>query len=98
VAARDGQCVFAGCTAPAAFCDIHHVIHWAYGGPTSCENAAPVCERHHTAVHEGGFTIFREPATAVWHTYAPMAPRSSSGARRPDGHRRPGARPVPLTG
>lgn len=73
VVARDRHCVFAGCTAPAAWCDIHHIIHWAHGGPTSCENGALLCERHHTAVHEGGFTIFREPGTAVWHT------------RRPDG-------------
>jgi hypothetical protein len=68
---RDGHCVFAGCTAPAAWCDIHHVIHWAYGGPTSCDNGALVCERHHTALHEGGFSIYREPGTAIWHTYRP---------------------------
>jgi hypothetical protein len=71
VVARDVHCVFAGCTAPAAWCDIHHVIHWAYGGPTSCENGALLCERHHTSVHEGGFTIVREPGTAIWHTYRP---------------------------
>jgi hypothetical protein len=37
---RDGHCVFTGCTAPAAWCDVHHVIHWAHGGPTSCDNFA----------------------------------------------------------
>jgi hypothetical protein len=68
---RDGHCVFTGCTAPAAWCDVHHVIHWVHGGPTSCDNGALVCERHHTAVHEGGFSIAREPGTAVWHTYRP---------------------------
>jgi len=45
--------------------------HWVYGGPTSCENGALLCERHHTAVHEGGFTIARDPGTAIWHTYRP---------------------------
>jgi hypothetical protein len=25
----------------------------------------------HTAVHEGGFTIARDPGTADWHTYRP---------------------------
>jgi hypothetical protein len=69
VIARDGHCVFAGCTAPAAWCDVHHVVHWAHGGPTSCENGALLCERHHTAVHEGGFRVAREPGTADWHTY-----------------------------
>jgi hypothetical protein len=68
---RDGHCVFAGCTAPAAWCDVHHVIHWAYGGPTSCDNAALVCERHHTSVHEGGFVLLRDPETGLWHTYRP---------------------------
>ena len=41
----------------AAWCDFHHVVHWLYGGPTSCENGALLCERHHTAVHEGRFSI-----------------------------------------
>lgn len=68
---RDGHCVFTGCTAPASWCDVHHVQHWIHGGPTSCENGALLCERHHTAVHEGGFTIARDPGTAVWHTYRP---------------------------
>jgi hypothetical protein len=68
---RDGHCVFAGCSIPAAWCDVHHVIHWAHGGPTSCENGALLCERHHTAVHEGGFGITRDPDTTDWHTYRP---------------------------
>jgi hypothetical protein len=32
IEARDGHCVFAGCTAPASWCDVHHVEHWARGG------------------------------------------------------------------
>jgi hypothetical protein len=68
---RDGHCVFTGCSTPAAWCDVHHVVHWAHGGPTSCENGALLCERHHTAVHEGGFGVGRDPGTAVWHTYRP---------------------------
>ncbi len=68
---RDRHCVFAGCTAPPAWCDIHHPWHWAYGGPTSLDNSALLCERHHTCCHEGGFTVARDPGTAVWHTYRP---------------------------
>jgi hypothetical protein len=68
---RDGHCVFAGCDAPPEWCDIHHVIHWAHGGPTSCDNGALLCERHHTSCHEGGFTIRRDPGTSRWHTYRP---------------------------
>jgi hypothetical protein len=68
---RDRHCVFVGCSAPPAWCDIHHVDHWAWGGETSCETGALVCEQHHTAVHEGGFRVAREPGTTVWHTYRP---------------------------
>ncbi len=71
VEARDLHCVFTGCTAPPAWCDIHHVDHWAWGGETSCENGALICERHHTAVHEGGFRVARDPGTVTWHTYRP---------------------------
>lgn len=68
---RDGHCVFAGCDAPPEWCDVHHVIHWAHGGPTSCDNGALLCERHHTSCHEGGFSIRRAPGTGRWHTYRP---------------------------
>jgi len=71
VEARDPHCVFTGCTAPPTWCDIHHVDHWAWGGETSCENGALICERHHTAVHEGGFRVARDPGTATWHTFRP---------------------------
>ncbi len=87
IEARDGHCVFTGCTAPAAWCDIHHVQHWAHGGPTSCENGALLCERHHTAVHEGRFSVARDPGTTVWHTYRPDGTeihiRANSGMRAP---------------
>jgi hypothetical protein len=68
---RDGHCVFAGCDVLPEWCDVHHVIHWAHGGPTSCDNGALLCERHHTSCHEGGFGIRRDPGTGRWHTYRP---------------------------
>lgn len=68
---RDGHCVFAGCDALPEWCDVHHVVHWAFGGPTSCDNGALLCERHHTSCHEGGFTVRRNPGTGRWHTYRP---------------------------
>jgi hypothetical protein len=69
VEVRDGHCVFAGCDAPPEWCDVHHVVHWAFGGPTSCDNGALLCERHHTACHEGGFTVSRDLDTSHWRTY-----------------------------
>ena len=61
-------------------------MHWAHGGPTSCENGALLCERHHTAVHEGRFTVARDPGTAVWHTYRPDGTEIHIRANRGCGH------------
>ena len=66
---RDGHCVFAGCTAPTHWCDVHHLVHWIDGGETSVANSGLVCERHHTKVHHG-FRIERDPG-GRWHTYRP---------------------------
>ena len=38
---------------------LHHVKHWAEGGPTSLENLTTLCSFHHRAVHEGSFSIQR---------------------------------------
>jgi hypothetical protein len=66
---RDGHCVFAGCSAPTHWCDVHHLVHWIEGGDTSLDNSGLVCERHHTKVHHG-FRIERDPG-GRWHTYRP---------------------------
>jgi hypothetical protein len=66
---RDKSCVFAGCGAPTWWCDVHHLIHWLFGGETNLGNSALVCERHHTKVHHG-FRIERDPG-GRWHTYRP---------------------------
>lgn len=49
---RDGGCTFPGCSAPAHWCQAHHLVHWADFGPTDLENAALVCRHHHTTVHK----------------------------------------------
>ncbi|MGY1716695.1 DUF222 domain-containing protein [Geodermatophilus sp. SYSU D01106] len=66
---RDGGCVFAGCGTPTWWCDVHHVVHWLDGGPTSLANSALLCERHHTEVH-AGFRVQRQP-DGRWHTWRP---------------------------
>jgi len=69
VVGRDRTCVFAGCAAPHWWCDVHHLIHWLFGGETSLENSGLLCERHHSKVHHG-FTVQRG-ADGRWHTYRP---------------------------
>ena len=40
-----------GCDAPGAWTNVHHVHHWFDGGTTDLDNAALLCQRHHTQVH-----------------------------------------------
>ncbi|MBA3690555.1 MAG: DUF222 domain-containing protein [Actinobacteria bacterium] len=69
---RDGHCRFPGCDRPQTWCDGHHVVHWADGGPTSLENLLLLCRRHHRMIHRpGGFRLEIEDGQPVF--------------RRPDG-------------
>ncbi|CAN5232545.1 HNH endonuclease signature motif containing protein [soil metagenome] len=53
VIVRDGGCRFPGCDRPPPWCDAHHVVHWADGGPTALANLLLLCRRHHRLVHQG---------------------------------------------
>jgi HNH endonuclease len=53
---RDGRCRFPGCDRPPPWCDGHHIVHWADGGPTALANLVLLCRRHHRLVHHG-FTV-----------------------------------------
>jgi hypothetical protein len=57
IIARDRTCVWPGCDAPPGWCDAHHIVHWANGGPTSVENGVLLCGRHHDRVHIYGHPI-----------------------------------------
>jgi HNH endonuclease len=70
VAVRDRGCRFPGCDRPQAWCDAHHVVHWADGGPTALRNLVLLCRRDHRMVHarrgfslrlEDGRPVFRDP-------------------------------------
>ncbi len=61
VRVRDEHCQYPGCRAPAAWCDVHHLVHWLHGGETKPENLALLCRRHHVACHEGGWKLVRGP-------------------------------------
>ncbi|HEX3811238.1 MAG TPA: DUF222 domain-containing protein [Mycobacteriales bacterium] len=57
VVARDIGCVHLGCDAPAPRCEVHHVRHWANGGPTALNNLVLLCPRHHWTVHHDDWQI-----------------------------------------
>ncbi len=53
--ARDRGCAFPGCDRPPAWCDGHHIRHWADGGPTAITNLVLLCGHHHRTVHHHGW-------------------------------------------
>jgi 5-methylcytosine-specific restriction endonuclease McrA len=53
---RDKGCRWPGCTY-TEFTDVHHVVHWLNGGPTSIPNLVTLCDQHHRAVHEMGWKM-----------------------------------------
>jgi Domain of unknown function (DUF222)/HNH endonuclease len=83
---RDKGCRFPGCTY-TEFTDVHHVVHWLSGGPTSIPNLVTLCDQHHRAVHELGWRIsgdanvllsFRSPTGRV--TTSTPSPTYTSAA------------------
>jgi hypothetical protein len=74
VIVRDRHCRFLGCDRPHTWCDAHHVVHWADGGPTAVPNLILLCRRHHRMIHaRDGFRLdlvdgrpmFRRPDGSV---------------------------------
>ena len=60
VRARDNNtCCFPGCR-NHRFLDCHHIEHWADGGETDVAKLMLLCTKHHTLVHEGGFSIRKD--------------------------------------
>ena len=57
VAARDRGCAHPGCDRPPSWCEIHHVVPWEQGGPTSLENLVMVCRAHHRQHHATDWII-----------------------------------------
>jgi hypothetical protein len=56
---QHGKCAFPGCRRPPADC--HHIIWWSKGGPSTLDNAAWLCAFHHWLIHEGRWTLRRDP-------------------------------------
>jgi hypothetical protein len=80
-----GHCEWpAGCDAPAAACDVHHIIHQEHGGPTALRNLGMYCEFHHeTCIHRRGWQVT-------------LHPDGTTEARSPDGRQVLHSHPPPL--
>jgi Domain of unknown function (DUF222) len=82
--ARDKHCVWPGCDRPPRWCDSHHQRDWRLQAPTSVEESALLCGRHHKLRHDGGWQLFRTRA-GRWEAISPLPPRWSSHPDLPAG-------------
>jgi hypothetical protein len=65
LAARDGGCVRPGCTIPADWCEVHHLIPWQHGGRTDLDELALVCPHDHDELDRGA-TLTMINGTPHW--------------------------------
>ncbi len=72
---RDGGCVFPSCNRDHRWCDAHHLTPYVESNRTDLPDLVLLCTRHHTAVHEGGWSLDRDPETGAVH----IAPPESEG-------------------
>ena len=90
-------CAHPDCSVVFTACQVHHVVHWEHGGPTTLPNLVPPCHVHHHLVHDGGWGLtIDQRRTLRW--YRPdgtldrteaLAPLLGAALARPD-HERSG--------
>jgi hypothetical protein len=75
---RDRHCSFPGCRMGVGWCEAHHILEWEHGGESNLDNLTLLCAKHHHAVHEGGWTIVKNPGidagSPTWLTFEPPDP------------------------
>lgn len=57
---RDNGCRFPRCQRDR-WVHVHHLVHWAHGGPTDLDNLMTLCAPHHRLIHEGGWSVSGDP-------------------------------------
>jgi Domain of unknown function (DUF222) len=91
VALRDGGCTFPTCDIPPKWCDVHHGVHWADGGPTSLSNLFLACPaHHHTAHHTDWHVRIAEDGLPEW-----IPPTHLDPEQKPRRHHRHKPPPAP---
>jgi hypothetical protein len=54
-------CAVPGCSVHFDRCRLHHIVFWCFGGRTDLVNLLPVCQHHHTRIHQDGWNITLGP-------------------------------------
>jgi hypothetical protein len=92
IQARDRTCRHPGCANTAGRADLDHVVPYACGGATSCENSCCLCRRHHRLKTHARGWVYALTADGV---LTVTTPSNVTRTSRPPGTDRPG---LPLTG
>ncbi|HEU5005803.1 MAG TPA: DUF222 domain-containing protein [Jatrophihabitantaceae bacterium] len=66
LAVRDGGCSFPGCTAPASWTEVHHIIPWAKGGRTDIALMTLLCGYHHREFERRGWECLMINGVPHW--------------------------------
>ncbi|MCT1665181.1 HNH endonuclease, partial [Corynebacterium sanguinis] len=61
--ARDGTCVWPGCTRDAQHCQLDHRVPYADGGSTTPANLFSLCQRHHNVKTDRRAYYIPDPTT-----------------------------------
>jgi len=72
-----GRCAFPDCRGHVV--ELHHIHFRRHGGAGVLDNAAWLCAFHHYLVHEGGWTLQRDPAD---HSYLWTGPHGQQRRRQ----------------
>jgi len=56
---RDQGCTWWSCSAPAAWCEVAHIVPWFEGGGTDLDNLMLLCPFHHRCLDLGGWRLER---------------------------------------
>lgn len=50
-------CAVPGCSVHYDRCKLHHIVFWHDGGTTDLDNLLPVCQHHHSRIHDDGWNV-----------------------------------------
>ena len=88
--ARDRTCTWAGCDAPAGWCQVAHgQVPFRFDGRLSLSNSALLCSRHHREFDNGDYRIVIDGDTVTYHRNDGTG--SAAGTTRPDPRGSPGS-------
>lgn len=57
LAFRDEGCIWTGCSAPPAWCEVAHIVPWFSGGCTDLDNMMLLCPFHHRRFDRDGWEL-----------------------------------------